>query len=408
MPSDPHPRIGYVVKMYPRFSETFVVREILAREAQGEDVAVASLRAPTDPRFHALLAGVRAPVTWIGEQGGRSSAVLWAALRRAADLPGFTATHPELLAEEVDVVAQAVGVALWGRAEGIGHLHAHFASLPARVTRLAAALLRVPWTVTAHAKDIYVESENTPLLDTVLTDADAVVTVSEHNVAHLADRHPRARVTRIYNGVDLGELPFSTAPRERVIAAVGRLVEKKGFDDLLSAFARLRAEGDPARLVLAGAGRCAERLRVQAATLGIAEHVDLPGPLPQHEVLDLLRRSAVFAAPCVVAADGDRDGLPTVLVEAMALGTPVVSTDVVGIPEVVRPGRTGLLVPQRDPFALAAALRSVLDDPAAAAVRARAARDLVETSFDVRGQAAALRSLTRALRPVGAFAGGSR
>lgn len=118
----PGSTIGYVVKMYPRFSETFIVREIAAREAQGEQIAVASLRAPTDPRFHALLAGVNAPVTWIGENGGRSSATLWTALRGARDLPGFTGSLDELLRADVDVAAQAVAVALWARESRIGHL----------------------------------------------------------------------------------------------------------------------------------------------------------------------------------------------------------------------------------------------------------------------------------------------
>lgn len=387
--------VGYVVKMYPRFSETFVVREIAAREAQGERVAVASLRAPTDPRFHALLAGVNAPVTWIGENGGRSSASLWTALRGARDLPGFTAVLDDLLGADVDVAAQAVQVALWARDGGIGHLHAHFASLPGRTTRLAARLLGIGYTVTAHAKDIYVGADSGALAD-VLADAAAVVTVSDYNLRHLARHHPAARTVRVHNGLDLDELQFR-APigRERIVAAVGRFVEKKGFDDLLEAVRILRAAGDPVRLVLAGTGRTEADLRARAAVLGDA--VEFTGPLPQHDVVDLLRRAAVFAAPCVVAPDGDRDGLPTVLLESMALGTPVVSTPVTGIPEAVLDGITGTLVPQRDPVALAHALRRVLDDPDLARSHARAARTRVEQFFDVTVQAARLRSLTEAV-----------
>ena len=386
--------VGYVVKMYPRFSETFVVREIAAREAQGERVAVASLRPPTDPRFHALLAGVRAPVTWIGENGGRSSAALWSSLRRARELPGFASTLEELLADDVDVAAQAVGVALWARDAGVGHLHAHFASLPGRTTRLAARLLGVGYTVTAHAKDIYVDGPDDAARQRVLADAARVVTVSDYNLRHLAVHHPRARAVRVHNGLDLDELEFrAPVGRERVVAAVGRFVEKKGFDDLVDAIALLRAAGDPVRLVLAGTGRTGAELRARAAALGDA--VEFTGPLPQHDVVALLRRAAVFAAPCVVAGDGDRDGLPTVLLEAMALGTPVVSTPVTGIPEAVLDGITGTLVPERDPVALAAALRRVLDDPDLARAHARAARTRVERFFDVRTQAARLREVTR-------------
>ncbi|WP_369069176.1 glycosyltransferase [Kineococcus terrestris] len=402
------PRVGYVVKVYPRFSETFVVREVLAREAQGEDVVVASLRPTTDTRFHALLARVAAPVTWLPESGGRSSAALWTALRRAQDLPHLTAALPHLLAEDVDVAAQAVHLAVWAREQRVTHLHAHFASLPGRTTRLAALLTGLPYTVTAHAKDLFVHGAGPdgpdgpvcPRVDAVLADAAAVVTVSDHNVAHLAARHPRARAVRVYNGLDLDELPWSeprSAPAaERVVAAVGRLVPKKGFDVLLDAVALLRAAGDPVRLDLAGSGPEEAALRERARAAGLAGAVRFLGPQPQHAVVDLLRRSAVFAAPCVVAPDGDRDGLPTVLLEAMAVGTPVVSTPVTGIPEAVLDGVTGTLVPERDPAALAAALRRLLDDPALRRERSRAARRLVEERFDARDQAARLRALTAA------------
>ncbi|WP_432562355.1 glycosyltransferase [Kineococcus sp. SYSU DK003] len=394
--------MGYVVKVYPRFSETFVVREIAAREAQGERIAVASLRPPTDPRFHALLAGVTAPVTWIGESGGRSSTTLWSSLRAARELPGFDTCLDELLAADVDVAAQAVGVALWAREAGVSHLHAHFASLPGRTTRLAARLLGIGYTVTAHAKDIYVHgTADAAALEGVLADAAAVVTVSDYNLRHLRRHHPAAATVRVHNGLDLDELSYR-APigRGRLVAAVGRFVEKKGFDDLLEAVRILRAAGDPVRLVLAGAGRDEADLRRRAAGLGNA--VEFPGPLPQHDVVALLRRAAVFAAPCVVAADGDRDGLPTVLLEAMALGTPVVSTPVTGIPEAVLHDITGTLVPQRDPVALSVALRRVLDDPELARAHSRAARTRVEQFFDVRHQAARLAELTAdALTPAG-------
>jgi len=387
------PTIGYVVKMYPRFSETFIVREIAAREAQGERIAVASLRAPTDPRFHALLAGVNAPVTWITENGGRSSATLWAALGKVSGFPGFQRTLGELLTVEVPVAAQAVAVAIWAQENGIGHLHAHFASLPGRTTRLAAGLLGIPYTVTAHAKDIYVQGPDSVARDAVLRDARTVVTVSDYNLRHLAAHHPDATVALVHNGLDLEDLQFR-APigRERMVAAVGRFVEKKGFDDLVEAVRILRSTGDPVRLVLAGTGRDEEDLRSRAVDLGAA--VEFTGPLPQHDVIALLQRAAVFAAPCVVAADGDRDGLPTVLLEAMALGTPVVSTPVTGIPEAVLDRITGTLVPQRDPVALAQALRRVLDDPELGRAHARAARTRVEQFFDVRRQAASLRTIT--------------
>ncbi|WP_432519796.1 glycosyltransferase [Kineococcus sp. SYSU DK006] len=386
-------RIGYVVKVYPRFSETFVVREVLAREAAGEDIAIAALRPTGDTRFHALLARVQAPVTWIGEGAGRSSASLWQALREAAGLPGFAGALPRLLADDVEVAAQGVLLALWAQREGITHLHAHFATLPARTARHAAALLGIPYSLTAHAKDLYVSGGEA--LPDVLAEADTVVTVSGHNLRWLARHHPGARAVLVHNGLDLADFPF-TAPtgRPRTVAAVGRLVPKKGFADLLDAIALLHAAGDPVRLRLAGSGACERELRAQARAAGLHDVVEFLGPLPQHEVHELVRSAAVFAAPCVVAADGDRDGLPTVVLEAMALGTPVVATTVTGIPEAVEDGVSGLLVPPGEPLALAAALRTVLDAPALATRCARAARARVEERFDARVQAGLLRAAT--------------
>ncbi len=395
MQADRAPRTGYVLKVYPRFSETFVVREILAREARGEHLAVASLRPPTDGRFHAALADVRAPVTWLDQAPARSAPALWRLLGLARGLPGAHLLDA-LLDDEAHVAAGALATALWARDLGLTHLHAHFATLAGRTARWAAALLDVPYTVTAHAKDLFVDGPDSHARAAVLGDAAAVVTVSDFNAAWIAARHPGARVRRVYNGLDLDALPWQEpVRRSRTVVAVGRFVEKKGFDDLLDAVALLRAAGDPVRLVLAGAGRCEAALHDRAVALGLQDAVELPGPLPQHEVVDLVRSGAVFAAPCVEAADGDRDGLPTVLLEAMALGTPVVSTPVTGVPEAVVDGRTGLLVPQRDPGALAAALRRVLDDDDLARELSKGARALVEQRFDVRDQAAALGALTR-------------
>ncbi|MDQ3469855.1 MAG: colanic acid biosynthesis glycosyltransferase WcaL, partial [Actinomycetota bacterium] len=193
-------RTGYVVKVYPRFSETFIVREILAREAAGEDIAIASLRPTSDARFHDLLAKVRAPVSWIAHDQ-RSASRLWEALRQLPDLPGAHAALPELFAEDHDVAVQAVTLAGWARAERITHLHAHFASLPGRTTRLAARLAGVPYSVTAHAKDLFHDDVDRARLGTVLADAHHVITVSDHNVQWIGDRFPAAgeHVHRVYN-----------------------------------------------------------------------------------------------------------------------------------------------------------------------------------------------------------------
>lgn len=392
-------RVGYVTKMYPRFSETFVVNEVRGLERRGVEITVFSLRAPVDTRFHASLAAVRAPVRYVPRTTRPSD--VWRALAAARARFGPALAGPvldELLAADPEDATQALEVALAAAAAGITHLHAHFGSVATTVARLAAAVLGVGYTFTAHAKDIFHEDVDPEDLRRKLADARAVVTVSDHNLAHLrATFGPAAdRVRRVYNGLDLAEHARSRTPRTPGrVAAVGRLVEKKGFGDLLDAVALLVHEGRDVHLDLVGTGPEGDALRSQADRLALGSHVTFHGPLSQDRVRDVVARAAVLAAPCVLGADGNRDGLPTVLLEAMAAGTPVVSTPVTGIPEAVRDGETGLLVPERDVPALAAALDRVLTDPALAGRLADGARALVEAQFDVERTSAALLDLLR-------------
>ena len=385
----PHERIGYVVKMYPRFSETFVVSEIIARESRGADIRIFSLRPTTDTRFHDTLASVQAPVEQIPR--AQKSIELWALIRRAhAELPLLADNLGELLEAEHDAAGQAIELALAIRRTGVTRLHAHFASLATTVARLASLLTGVPYSFTAHAKDLFHESVDPRDIDRKIADASHVVTVSDYNVRHLVRSYPAASVTplrRVYNGIDLDR--FAHAPGrlgEPVILAVGRLVEKKGFADLIRAIAELRLAGRPVRCRIVGGGELENELRVLAAGLGVADLVTLTGPLPQAEVRDELARAHAFVAPCVVGSDGNADGLPTVLLEAMAVGTPCISTDVTGITEAVRDGETGLVVPQRAPRELAAGILRVIDDPAGSARLVASARALIEDEFDVSRQ----------------------
>lgn len=395
-------RVGYVLKMYPRFSETFVLSELLAVEAAGTDVDVVSLRPPADGRFQEGLANVRAPVTYLSSSGLRAADVWEALVRASAELGSVSAQLPELLRVPVLDAMQALELAGHVRRREITHLHAHFGTAATTVTRLAARLTGVPYTFTAHAKDIFHEAVDPTDLACKMRDAKAVVTVSDFNLEHLRSTYGIAaqRVVRLYNGLDLECFAF-TDPAERpaVVAAVGRLVEKKGFADLIDAVARLRAGGRELRVDLVGAGPLEPDLREQVHALRLDGVVRLHGALPQGRVREVVRSAAALAVPCVVGSDGNRDGLPTVLLEAMALGTPCVATPVTGIPEVVRHERTGLLVPERAPAELAAALARLLDDAALRSRLAAAARTLVEADFDARRQAQSLQALFRAVRP---------
>jgi glycosyltransferase involved in cell wall biosynthesis len=402
MPGHDGARVGYVLKMYPRLAETFILNEILAHESAGLDLEIFSLRPPTDGCFHRELGRVRAVARYLPGPSVRAE-LLWSGLcqaqRRwpAADLLDLAE------GEEAETVHQGIVLAQEVEERGITHLHAHFATAATSVCRIASLLTRVPYSFTAHAKDIYcdgtvVEGD----LRRKLRDAASVVTVSDYNLEHLRSRFgdDAKRVRRIYNGLDLQELCYAPPEgRPPVVVGVGRLVEKKGFSDLLDAMAILRRRGKRFRCAIIGDGVLRGALAEQVQRLDLAEDVELAGALPRGEVYRRMASAAALAAPCVVASDGNRDGLPTVLLEAMALGTPCVSTPVTGIPELVRDGETGLITGERDPGALADALERLLEDERLARGLAASARRLVEAEFDIDRNSVALREIFRARAP---------
>ncbi|KAA9395436.1 glycosyltransferase family 4 protein [Kocuria coralli] len=396
-------RVGYVLKVYPRFSETFIVTEILAREALGEHIEIFALRHSTDPRFHPELARVQAPLHYVPRPFKASEA--WEVMARAQRvIPDFgrrlAAALPELAETDASEVHQGVELATMAVERGITHLHAHFASLPAHAAEIASRLSGVPFSVTTHAKDLFHESVQHDRLARTLRRAEHTVTISRYNEAFLdsAFPHDSDRVHLIYNGLELDRFPYQDpAPAGGTlhVVGVGRLVEKKGFHVLIEAVARARASGVRLRLTIAGGGERETALRELAAAESVTDVVEFLGPRTQREVATLLRSADVFAAPCVIGADGNADGLPTVLLEAMAMGVPVIATDVTGIPEVVRNEhpRTGILLRAGDAEALAGALATVAEPAWERVAVARAARDLVERTFDSAVQAAALQAL---------------
>lgn len=390
-------RIGYVLKVYPRFSETFVVTEMLAREALGDDLTIYALRPTTDSRFHPEIARIRAQVNWVPRP--RRAVDMWELLANSVNEPDMRTRLAEILPAVADLpgdeVAQGAALARAARDAGITHLHAHFASLAGRTAWIASRLAGIPYTVTTHAKDIYHESVDPLWLRRICADADRVIAISRYNERNLHSllAGTGARIQLRYNALELDRFPFHPpAPADGPlhVAAVGRLVVKKGFKDLIEAVGILADAGVPVTLDIAGEGEERDNLAGQITALGLSDRVNLLGPLTQAEVRALLGRAQVFAAPCVPAEDGNIDGLPTVVLEAMACGTPVVATDVSGLPEVIHDGETGILLPPGDPAALARALRELAEGTVDAAPLARNARALIERDFDSRAQAAAL------------------
>src|SRR5688500_4343649 len=392
--------LGYVLKRFPRISETFVAAELIELERQGERVTVFAVTDPREPFRHRFLDELAADVVYLPHRPLRDPARVaravgrclrrdpgsWLAAAAACLWPPRLTGLRRLL--QASVLREEVGDA------GIDHAHAHFATAAARLANLAWRMGGPAYSVTAHAKDIYHRDVRVEHLRDKLGSATFVATVSEANRAHLASvLGAGAPLHVIPNSVDLRRLGGARGSRSeaRRLLTVARLVEKKGLPDLVDA-CRLLGERDVlVQLVVVGDGPMRSSLEQRAASAGL--DAVFCGALPQEEVLDRYRRAAVFCLPCVVGADGDRDGLPTSVLEAMALGVPAVTTAVGGLSELVVHERTGLVVPERDPAALAEALARVLTDRTLATALAAAARRHVEAGFSLERSAARLRSL---------------
>lgn len=399
-------RIGYVLKVYPRFSETFIVTEILAREAHGDDLTIFALRPTTDARFHPEIARVQAPVKWVPRPLKPSE--LWAQLTSTlleGDLAeAFAALLPEIADLPGDEVAQGVALAKMAREEGITHLHAHFASLAGRTAWMASRLTGIPYTVTTHAKDIYHKSVDRNWLRTVCGEADRVIAISRFNYSFLEEvlAGTGANISLQYNALELERFPMrendtltpetSAAAQGRPlkVLAVGRLVPKKGFHDLITAADLARNSGVNLEVTIAGDGELRDALEAQIRELNLGNTVRLIGPQTQAEIRHLLGEADLSVTPCIPADDGNIDGLPTVILEAMACGTPVIATAVSGLPEVVIHDQTGILLQPSQPHSLAAALTAVARGDINTAELAEHARELINDSFDSCRQAARL------------------
>ena len=389
------PRIGYVLKVYPRISQTFVLTEILAHERAGLAMDIFSLRRTDDTRFHAALAQVQSPVFQIDRGTTKAALVLDELREHARHLPKLWEVVRDSGATAEDLL-QAAQLARAVIERGIVHLHAHFGTVGTVVARLASQITGVSYSFTAHAKDIYHECVVEDELRHKLADAAGVVTVSQFNVDYLQRKYESAaqQVKLIYNGLDLQEFGFEPGgTRPPLILGVGRLVEKKGFSYLVDACSILRARGVKFRCEIVGGGVLEADLKTQIEAQGLENIVRLVGPMSQSDVKQKIREAALLAAPCVHAKDADRDGLPTILLESMALGTPCISTPVTGIPEVLQHLDTGLMVAERDSADLADACAKLLSDKSLVANLTRGARQLIEQRFDIDKNSAGIRAL---------------
>ncbi len=413
MPAPPPP-IAFVLKGYPRLSETFITQEILALEERGLRLHLFSLRHPTEASVHPIHSRVRAPVTYLPEYLHHEPLRVFRAWWRVRRWPTYPRAFRLWLRDlardptrnRVRRFGQAVVMARELPRE-VAHVHAHFLHTPASVARYAAHLTGRKWTGSAHAKDIW----TTPRWEKreKLQDAEWAVTCTAVNREELAALAP-GRVELVRHGLDLAEFP-PPPPRVdgeapvRTVLSVGRAVEKKGYPDLLAALARLPAE--PAwRFVHVGGGPLIDALRKCAEEAGIADRTEWVGALARPDLLSRLRAADVFVLASRVARDGDRDGLPNVLLEAQSQGLPCVATRVSAIPELIEDGVTGILAPPGDPDALADALGRLLRDPGLRRRLGAAGERRVRTGFSSVAGADRLAAKFRGLLDGGASGAG--
>ena len=390
--------VGVILKGYPRLSETFIAQEILALEQRGLDLRIVSLRHPTDKNIHPVHREIMAPVTYLPEYLHSEPFRVLRGFAVARKLPGYRRAYAiwrrDLGRDPTRNRIRRFGQACVLAAElpdEITHLYAHFLHTPASVTRYAAIMRGLPWSCSAHAKDIWTSPDWE--IAEKLADAAWTVTCTHAGFDRLAGlAADPARVGLVYHGLDLDRFPAPAGARPArdggdpcdpaVILSVGRAVEKKGYGDLLAALALLPPEINW-RFRHVGGGGGSGQLKAEAARLGIAGRIDWLGAQPQERVLEELGAADLFVLSSKVGKDGDRDGLPNVLMEAASQSLPLLATRVSGIPELVESGRTGLLVEPGDIENLAQSLTRLIREPGLRRDLGAAAAHKVRESFSL-------------------------
>jgi glycosyltransferase involved in cell wall biosynthesis len=409
--------IVVLLKGYPRLSETFIAQELLGLEKAGYQLELVSMRRPTDKKRHPVHDEIRAPVHYLPEYLHLEPMRVLKAVLKVAAKPGFLEAAKVFLrdlpkdfsrnrfrrfGQAAVLAAEWPSQATW--------LHVHFIHTPASVGRYASLIGNIPWSVSAHAKDIWT-SRAWDLTDK-LAAARWTVTCTRAGFDRLNELAERPNVHLSYHGLDLDRFPHSESarplrdgndPADPVrILSVGRAVEKKGYDVLLEALARLPA-GIAWSFTHIGGGDELARLKALAESLGIAERITWKGALDQREILQHYRDADLFALACRITADGDRDGLPNVLVEASSQSLPIVSTDISGIAELFKTEENGLLVSSEDVGALAAALERMIREPALRQRLGKTAEERVRRDFDYHSS---IGDLKRLFSANGVLAGG--
>jgi glycosyltransferase involved in cell wall biosynthesis len=388
--------VAYLFERFPSFGQTFCYREVAELERQGTKVHVFSIRRPLNEPEQDWDKQLVERVHYLPEEKALVAEV--DRVLRTKAVSAETRAAVEKWGRQSDFLRlyQAIFVGIRLQQNGLRHLHAHFAGMAARTAWWIREFFAVPYSFTAHANDIFAPRDFVISLAKLVESAAAVVTVSDYAVRLLQERFPQsaAKIHRVYNGVNLsGFLPSDFSGCPPAIVSIGRLIEKKGFEDLIKACALLRSRGGTFTCSIVGEGPLEETLRRQIAANGLEEAVELTGPQTQAQIAERLAHATLFALPCMHESDGGMDNLPTVIMEAMAAGLPVISTPLGGIPEMVEPGVNGELVPERDPVALGAAIERLFADPEQARRFGNRGREIAREKFSIETSARQLQQL---------------
>jgi glycosyltransferase involved in cell wall biosynthesis len=379
---------AYLFERFPSFSQTFCVREVEAMHGRGLEFPVFSIRKPAGEPPQDYFSDI-GPVYYLPEKFDTILASDTSFRRSARSaLESLRALWGS--EEQKRRIYEALWLGPTLREAGIRHLHVHFAGSAARTAFWLNRLFGVEYSITAHANEIF-RDEPPERLDQMFRAAAVVVTVSAFSLRYLRTNFPSHahKFYRVFNGIEVDRFQTSSFPDGRpLILSVGRYIPKKGFCTLVEACSRL--EGKDFECQVIGNGPLEESLKEQVTLLGVEHRVSIAGPKTEGEIKRLLERSRMFVLSCTRAEDGAMDNLPTVIMEAMAAGLPVVSTDVAAVPEMIVDGETGLIVSERDPGALAQKMACLLDNPALARAMGVKARERCRELFDLGRTSAAL------------------
>jgi glycosyltransferase involved in cell wall biosynthesis len=388
--------VAYLLERFPSFGQTFCYREVAELERQGTKVHVYSIRRPVDEPKQDWDEQLVRQVHYLPEENALVREV--DRLVRGGRVSDTARETVEKWGRQSDFLRlyQAIYVGQRIQQDGIRHLHAHFAGMAARTAFWINQFLGIPYSFTAHANDIFAPRDFVVSLAKLLANAAAIVTVSDYAAEFLRNRFPEvsSRVHRIYNGVDLSRFhPVDFGSGIPAIVSIGRLIEKKGFADLISACRLLKPRGRDFVCEIIGEGPLENALRSQIARDDLESCVKLVGPRTQSQIALSLAHATIFVLPCTREEGGGMDNLPTVIMEAMAAGLPVISTPLAGIPEMVQNNFNGILVREHDPEAVSAAIEYLIAHPEEARRLGDRGREIAREKFSIEASGRALRAL---------------